>query len=270
MDNFFKLIIFLWGLFFIFLIYIVFDIVKFKNYLQKLRKTPCRCEKELEKIDIYNKLPDELKKTLEFKIKRFLNEKTFIPNFMQINNEIKVLIAFYACLPTIAYKNFCYPGLKYIYIYPHTIIKKHIEQNGVVKKDILISGESVGESVVIAWDEAKREIFHYKKRNVIIHEFAHELDYEDGMIDGIPVFAYNDYDKFKKIFNTSFKKAQKERIIDEYAFTNKAEFFAVTTEYFFLKPHTLKIHYPLLYAEYKNIFKINPEKFYQKPFKSLT
>ena len=263
MDNFFKLILILWGLFFVFLFYLIIDVIKFKNYLNNIKKEPCKCKKELEKIDIYNKLPPELQKTLQFKIKRFLNEKKFIPKFMEINNEIKILIAFYACMPTVAYKNFCYPSLKYIYVYPHTIIKKHIEQNGIVKKEMLISGESLGESVVIAWDEAKKEIFHYKKRNVIIHEFAHELDFEEGSIDGIPVFAYQNFDKFKNILNKNFEKAQKEHIIDEYAFTNKAEFFAVTTEYFFLKPHTLKIHYPLLYAEYKNIFKINPEKFFQ-------
>ncbi len=261
MDNFFKVIIFLWILFFIFFIYNIYDILKFKKYLQNLKKTPCNCKKELKKIDIYNKLPNELKEILEFKIKRFLHEKKFIPRYMQINNEIKTLIAFYACLPTLAYKNFCYPSLKYIYVYPHTIIKKHIEQNGIVKKEMLISGESIGESVVIAWDEAKREIFHYKKRNVIIHEFAHELDFEEGMVDGIPVFAYKNYDKFKEILNKSYEKAQKEHIIDEYAFTNKAEFFAVTTEYFFLKPRTLKTHYPSLYEEYKKIFKFNPEIF---------
>ena len=179
---------------------------------------------------------------------------------MEINEEIKCLIAFYACLPTITYKNFCYPSLKYIYLYPYTIIKKHINQNGIFKKEMLISGESVGDSVIIAWNEAKREIFHYKKRNVIIHEFAHELDFEEGMIDGIPIFAIEDYENFKKIINNTFKKANKERILDEYAFTNIAEFFAVTVEYFFLRPTTLKTHYPDLFNEYKKIFRFDPRK----------
>jgi len=259
LDNFFKLIIILWIVFFIFLIYNLFDIIKFKKYLKKLKKTPCNCQKTLKKLPMYNKLPNEYKEILEFKIKRFLHEKTFIPKYLQINDEIKIMVAFYACLPTIAYKNFCYPSLKYIYIYPHTIIKKHINQNGIIRKDMLISGESLGESVIIAWDEAKREIYHYEKRNVIIHEFAHELDYEEGMVDGIPVFAYKNYETFKNILNKSYEKAKKEKFIDNYAFTNKAEFFAVTTEYFFLRPKTLKTHYPLLYSEYKKIFKIDPE-----------
>ncbi len=260
MDNFLKLIIILWIIFFFFLLYQIFDYIKFKIYLKKLKNKPCICKEYLEKLDYYQKIPKNLKEIIEFKIKRFLIEKQFIPKYMQINDEIKCIIAFYACLPTIAYKNFCYPSLKYIYVYPHTIIKKHINQNGIVKKEMLISGESVGDAVIIAWDEAKRDIYHYQKRNVIIHEFAHELDFEEGMIDGIPVFAIEDFEHFKTIFNKTFQKAVKDRIIDEYAYTNKAEFFAVTTEYFFLRPKTLKVHYPELYKEYIKIFKFDPLK----------
>jgi len=260
LDNFLKLLIILWLVFFLFLIYEIFDYIKFNYYLKSLKNKPCKCKKYFKNSDYNYKIPNELKEILEFKIKRFLNEKKFIPKYMEINEEIKCLTAFYACIPTIAYKNFCYPSLKYIYIYPHTIIKKHINQNGIIKKEMLISGESIGESVIIAWDEAKRDIFHYQKRNVIIHEFAHELDFEEGIIDGIPVFALNDYEHFKKIFNVAFEKAIKDRIIDDYAYTNKAEFFAVTTEYFFLKPKTLKIHYPELYKEYVKIFKFDPLK----------
>ena len=260
MDNFLKLIIILWIIFFLFLLYQIFDYIKFKIYLKNLKNKPCICKKYLEKLDYYQKIPKNLKEIIEFKIKRFIREKEFIPKYMQIDDEIKCIISFYACLPTISYPNFCYPSLKYIYVYPHTIIKKHINQNGIIKKEILISGESVGDTVIIAWDEAKREIYHYQKRNVIIHEFAHELDFEEGIIDGIPIFAINDYEHFKNIFNKTYQKAIKDRIIDEYAYTNKAEFFAVTTEYFFLKPKTLKIHYPELYKEYVKIFKFDPLK----------
>ena len=260
MDNFLKLLIILWGIFLLFLFYEIFDYLRFKFYLKKISKKPCWCKNELSKIDLYNKLPSHLKDIMEYKIKRFITEKTFIPRYLELSEEMKIMTAFYACLPTLAYKNFCYPSLKYIYIYPHTIIKKHIEQyNGIIQKEMLISGESVGDSVIIAWDEAKRDIFKYKKRNVIIHEFAHELDFEDGMIDGIPVFAHNDYKHFQKIFNETYKKTSKEKIIDDYAYTNYAEFLAVTTEYFFLKSNTLKTHYPELYEEYKKIFKFDPE-----------
>jgi len=258
LDNFLKLLILLWGIFFIFLIYQIIDYLKFKIYLKTLKNKPCNCKKYLENIKNYQKLPPHLKEILNFKIKRFINEKIFIPKYMEIDEKIKCLVAFYACLPTIAYKNFCYPSLKYIYIYPHTIIKQNINQNGIIKEEMLISGESIGDSVIIAWDEAKREIFHYKKRNVIIHEFAHELDFEEGEIDGIPIFASLDYEHFKKVFNKTFNQASKDRILDNYAYTNKAEFFAVSSEYFFLKPNTLKLHYPELFEEYKKIFKFDP------------
>ena len=257
MDNFLKFIITLWIIFFIYLLFLFFDYIRYKDFLKSLKNKPCNC-KILEKIEIYNHLPQNLKNILNEKIKRFIYEKKFIPKYLKLTEEIKILIAFYACLPTIAFKNFCYHSLKYIFIYPHTIIKDHINQNGIIKKEVLISGEAVGDSVIIAWNEAKRDIFKYRKRNVILHEFAHELDYEDGVIDGIPVFAHIDYDNFVKIFKKTYNKAIKDRILDEYAYTNYAEFFAVTTEYFFLKPKTLKVHYPELFDEYKKIYKFNP------------
>ncbi len=268
MDNFLKFLITLWGIFFIFLFYEIIDYIKFKSYLESLKNKPCKCSKYLQQLYYYNFLPKNLKTIIDYKIKRFINEKIFIGEYMQINDEIKCIIAFYACLPSIAYKNFCYPSLKYIYVYPHTIIKKHFNQNGIIKKEMLISGESIGDAVIIAWNEAKREIYHYQKRNVIIHEFAHELDFEEGIINGIPIFAFIDYKHFKEIFNESFKKAIKEKILDNYAFTNRAEFFAVTTEYFFLKPKTLQIHYSELFEEYKKIYKFNPIEI-EKKYKNI-
>jgi len=260
LDNFLKLIIVLWFLFFVYLIYLIIEDIKFHFFLKSIEKKPCNC-KILEKIEIYKALPQNLKDILNLKIKRFIYEKKFISKYLNLTEEMKILVAFYACLPTIAFKNFCYPSLKYIYIYPHTIIKDHINQNGIVKKEILISGEAVGESVIIAWDEAKKDIFKYKKRNVILHEFAHELDYEEGIFDGIPIFATVDYENFVSILKRCFKKASKERILDGYAFTNYQEFFAVTTEYFFLRPKTLQIHYPKLFEEYKKIYKFDPLNF---------
>jgi len=81
-------------------------------------------------------------------------------------------------------KIFCYESLKYIYVYPHTIIVNNKSiQNHIAT--FFISGEAVEESVIIAWDEVKKELKYIKEHNVIIHEFAHELDFEEGKINGI-------------------------------------------------------------------------------------
>ena len=130
---------------------------------------------------------------------------------------------------------------------------------GIINKEkLLISGESIGESVIIAWDEAKREIYHYKKRNVIIHEFAHELDFEEGIIDGIP--PVENKEAFEKVVDKYFNMHRTKKFIDNYAFTNKAEFFAVVSEYYFLKPRLLKTQFPELFNEFKKVYQMDTTK----------
>ncbi|WP_456479145.1 M90 family metallopeptidase [Nautilia sp.] len=235
-----------------------------------MQKEPLREEDEkiLNTVPLYKRLSDGNKKILSFKIKRFKTEKQFIGVGIEINNEIKTLISFFACLPTLGYKYFCYPSLNYIYIYPHTVILNNEKNtNGVISKEqFLIEGEAVGDSVVIIWNKAKREIYHNTGRNVIIHEFAHELDFEEGAFDGIPPIEKSLYGEWTKILFKEYEKFRKKillnrflgkySLLDSYAATNKAEFFAVLSEYYFSHPEILKKHFPDIYRELKIFYKI--------------
>ncbi|ACM93628.1 conserved hypothetical protein [Nautilia profundicola AmH] len=273
MDKFKTLLIFLWALFFFFIIFLLIRHFLYLRWLKKLQSTPLdKTDIDvLNKMEVYNKLNEYEKKVIAFKIKRFKKEKEFIGIKINITNEIKTTIAFFACLPTIYNKYYCYDSLKYIYVYPYTIIYNHNNTaNGIMtKEELLISGEAVGESVVIVWDEVKKEIHHNLGRNVIIHEFAHELDFENGIVDGIPPInkafykewtkiMFNEYEKFKQksILNRFLGKYS---LIDSYAATNKAEFFAVMSEYYFMKPCLLKKHFPDIYKELKKFYKVQTD-----------
>ncbi len=270
MNRFEFFLLILWILFFSFLLYLFINRIRYKQWLNNLEKFPLSDEEKniLNKIEISNKLPDNLKNILTFKIHRFKKEKQFLGIGLEINEEIKTVISFFAYLPTLYYKYFCYPFLKYIYVYPYTVILNNSSQkNGIVSKEaILISGEAVGESVVIVWNESKKEAYHNLGRNVVIHEFAHELDFEEGAIDGIPPLPYSQYSEWSKIMfkeynkfkNKIFKKRYlgKYSFIDKYAATNKAEFFAVMSEYYFMKPCLLKKHFPQIYNELKKFYRI--------------
>jgi len=270
MENFKLFLLILWGVFLFFLVFLFINHIRYKKWLKQLEKKPLTDEEKnfLNKIEIYKKLPDNLKQILAFKIHRFKKEKQFVGIGLEINEEIKTVISFFACLPTLYYKYFCYPSLKYIYVYPHTVILNTSSQkNGIVsKEEILISGEAVGESVVIVWNESKKEAYHNLGRNVVIHEFAHELDFEEGAIDGIPPLPYSQYAQWGKIMFKEYNKLKnkilkrhflgKYSFIDKYAATNKAEFFAVMSEYYFMKPYLLKKHFPNIYKELKNFYKV--------------
>ena len=272
-----TLIIALWIIFFIYLAYLLFKFITYKRLIKKLSTIPFPDEyKEyLEKIPQYQKLPKDLKIKIERSILLFINTKKFIGVKLDITNEIKVVISFYACL-IVLNKDECYENLEYIYVYPHTMILNSIQNNGGIynKETFLISGEAVGDSVIISWDEAKKDAYHLKNHNVVIHEFTHELDFESGVVDGVPPLAktkYNEwiniifkkYDEFKNRI-TNHKSLDKYKLINPYGATNEAEFFAVLSEMFWTKPKTLKLHFPAIYKEFRDFFNFDPLSVFKK------
>jgi len=102
-------------------------------------------------------------------------------------------------------------------------------------------------------------------QNVVLHEFAHQLDQEDGAADGAPILErgslyaawarilHEEYERFQRTVKRGFKT-----VMDEYGATHPAEFFAVATETFFEKPHAMKRRNPALYEVLKGYYKLDP------------
>jgi hypothetical protein len=87
---------------------------------------------------------------------------------------------------------------------------------------------------------------------------VHLIDKEDGSVDGIPAIL------LEKQYSIPWMELIRRKIdeiyagksgINPYGAKNKAEFFAVISEYFFERPHLLKRHHPELYSLLKKIFK---------------
>ena len=258
----------------IFILYWIID----SFYKQWKRKTITsmpfskEAQKILNKIPYYQKLSQQDKEKLQKSILLFINEKEFIGKGIEITLEIKVTIAFYACLLLLKIDtNNCYDNLTTIIVYPHTMVIENLRNSGGIysKEEILIDGQSANDTLLVAWDSAKKEAFSLSKDNVLIHEFAHEIDFLDGQIDGIPPLSKAKYQNWAKILYEDFNKLKnkaltnrywgKYKLLGSYAATNEAEFFAVATERFFTKPHSLKKHFPKLYNILKDFYKIDPD-----------
>lgn len=223
----------------------------------------------LQNISHYKRLTQSDKEQMQRAILLFINTKEFVGVHTRVSIEMKLVIAFYACLlllhvsPENGYEN-----LKTVIIYPNTIISKEIHSNGGIftQERFLLEGQSLNDTVLISWHEAKKEAYHPRRNNVIIHEFAHEIDFMDGEIDGIPPMQGSKYQawakKLHKHFNALSQVVQKNRewgkykLLGEYASTNEAEFFAVATELFFEKPNSLKQNFPDIYNELLDFYKI--------------
>ena len=121
-------------------------------------------------------------------------------------------------------------------------------------------------AVVLAWDSARHGAADPDSGgNLILHEFAHQLDFENRGIDGVPVLAtHGDYVAWGRIMSAEFdalrraQAAETPTLLDTYGATNPAEFFAVCTEAFFEKPSALKSRHPALYEELRRFFRQDP------------
>jgi len=246
-----------------------------KRRLKRLSSLPFKEEyrEYLRKTPHYKNLSDEDKKKIEKSIIIFTNTKKFIGVKIEVTDEMKVIIAFYACLLLLhKTETNCYDNLETIIIYSHAVALENIQAQGGIytKEQFLIDGQAANDVVVIIWHDAKKEAYHLRHDNVIVHEFAHEIDFMDGEIDGVPPIEHSKYDEWSRVVLGDFKKLNnvvlknrdwgKYKILGAYAGTNEAEFFAVATERFFESPKTLKKHFPELYKELKDFYQIDTVK----------
>ncbi len=217
-------------------------------------------EEALQKIPHYQALPEDLKEKLRPRMLFFIETKEFIGVKTEVTDEMRAVIAFYACLMVVNIPDECYDELVTILIYPYEVIAKEIRDNGGIYSEerLLLEGQSIADTVVIAWRDAKKQAYHLYPHNVVVHELAHVLDFEDGLPDGVPPLQRSLHHRWTRVLHRRYKelkeRAQKGRnwgeykLLGAYAATNEAEFFAVASELFFQKPLTLKRHFPELYG----------------------
>src|SRR5881275_376624 len=208
-------------------------------------------------------------------IQVFLAEKRFEGcGGLAITDEIRVTIAAQACLLLLHRETDYFPGLLTILVYPSAYmveekrqIEDHVWEEGTMTR-LGETGRRMG-SLVVSWDAAKSGAADPSDgKNVVLHEFAHQLDYENFAADGTPALATRKQQlAWREVMRTEFAslRAAEETgiptLLDTYGATNAAEFFAVSTEAFFERPVMLRAQHPRLYAELQNYFRQNPVEF---------
>src|SRR5204863_1858260 len=131
-----------------------------------------------------------------------------------------------------------------------------------------LMGESWGDGVVvISWDDAVRGARNPGDGdNVVLHEFAHQLDAEDGVSDGAPILSPSALRTWGGVLSREYERLRQDAAhdrrsaLDEYGATNEAEFFAVATETFFEKPVQLEREHPALYAQLQQFYRQDPAR----------
>jgi Mlc titration factor MtfA (ptsG expression regulator) len=233
----------------------------------KVRARPFSDEQRaiLEKnVPYVAKLTAEEREELVGHVQVFLDEKSFEgAGGLEMTDEIRITIAAQACLLLLHRDTDYYPGLLSIIVYPSTFVRKG--RKGMLEQDTTLLGESHSfDRVVVAWDSAKLGAKNFQDaHNVVLHEFAHQLDYEDGLYDGTPELPNRSAIRtWAKVFSEEFKALAEhgDSVLDSYGAENSAEFFAVATEAFFEKPVQLREKHPELYAQLVLYFQQDPAK----------
>lgn len=225
----------------------------------------------IDRLPFVAKLPITDQKQLQLLIKIFLADKTFYGCAGQeIDDDIRVTVAAQACLLVLNQGRTPYPDLESILVYPSTFVATREVANelGLVSTNhIAMLGESWSQGkVVLAWDNVKKGVMNLQDgQNVVLHEFAHQLDHESGSTNGAPVLSTRGaYRSWAHSFSEEFEELQKDAargrhsLMDHYGATNPAEFFAVATETFFERPKEMASHHQELYQQLKNYYKLDP------------
>lgn len=245
-----------------------------KRRREKLRSKPLSDKQRAivrRNVPYVARLSADDQRELEGHMQVFLAEKTFEGcGGLVMTNEIKLTIAAQACILLLHRETDYYPGLDSILVYPSAYVVRNTPQrlgNYVVEGDEVRLGESwVRGAVVLAWDAVQRGASNsHDGHNVVLHEFAHQLDAEDGSMDGAPILGKRSlYAPWARALGTEYEEliervaAHQPGDIDDYGAINPAEFFAVVTEAFFEQGVKLKGRHPELYEVLRAFYRQDP------------
>src|SRR5437763_804174 len=194
-------------------------------------------------LPIFRRLPPEDQTELLGHVQVFLAEKHFEGcGGLELTDEIRVTIAAQACLLLLHRETDYYPHLITILVYPsgYTAYEaRHLEGNIWEEGGQDRLGHTARRlgAMVLAWDSAKRGAADPSDgRNLVLHEFAHQLDFEDRHTDGAPALATRaEYLAWARVMQREYEALRKAdetgapRVLDTYGATNPAEVFAVAT-----------------------------------------
>ncbi len=185
----------------------------------------------------------------------------------EITDEVKVTVAGQASLLLLGLQDNYFDAVPSILVYPRQYL---IPQTEPLGGECALEGELAVEGVahrrgpvILSWEETLAEgrdpgLGH----NLVLHEFAHQLDLQDGEINGTPLIRDRDLDRrWQEVMTAEYERliesADEGRptLIDDYGATNPGEFFAVVTECFFTRPVAMRRRHRALYELFRDYYR---------------
>ncbi|MEO0765367.1 MAG: M90 family metallopeptidase [Pseudomonadota bacterium] len=220
-------------------------------------------------VPLATKLPPPLREPFEGKVALFLNQVDLVGcNGLEVTDEMALSIAAQAAL-LVVNTDAWYRNLTTVLIYPGAFTSRQTTQDGyvVTEKEVVRLGESWSRGpVVLSWKDAQQGgLNDADGHNVVLHEFAHQLDDLSGQTDGAPPMADGQsFAMWRKVIVDAYERhvtntdAGRKTVIDPYGAQSHEEFFAVAVEAFFEKPRALRRSEPEVYDQLATLLNVDP------------
>jgi Mlc titration factor MtfA (ptsG expression regulator) len=223
-------------------------------------------------VPAFHHLPEPDRRELLGHTRVLLEEKRFEGlGGLDMTDEIRVTIAAQAALLLLHRERPTYfPSVKSILVYPHAYVvpTKQVGPGGMVTEGNQVRlGESwTRGNVVLSWRDALHGALDAGDgHNLVLHEFAHQLDSEWGGMEGAPELTRKGcMASWARVLGDEYKNLRRaaihghDTLLNRYGATNPAEFFAVVTEAFFEQPRAMKAHHPDLYHQLSCFYNQDP------------
>lgn len=183
-----------------------------------------------------------------------------------VTDEMKMLVSAQASLLALGLDDDVFRKVTSVILHPRTVVlrgTRRVEGGLVSDSPYSVSGQAHhGGPVVLAWSTTAFEARHPDRgQNVVYHEFAHQLDMLDGMIDGMPPIRDASLrERWVRACTAEYQAIRRgeERVLREYAGVDTGEFFAVATESFFSTPVAVRDGSPALYSVLREFYGQDP------------
>ena len=185
---------------------------------------------------------------------------------LELDDEMRLTIAATACLLLLHLPYPKFAALRRVLVYPDTFVPVQLQSrhSAVQTQAVPTLGQAWRDGIVVlSWTSVLAGNAQAgDEHNVVLHEFAHVLDGEDGVFDGTPILDSPDaVREWGRIFAAEFDRQQdavnhaQDVALDPYGTTNRAEFFAVATEAFFEAGERFRERLPDLYEQLRRFYR---------------
>lgn len=235
-----------------------------KREARKRRAPPAdwrtRLWRDIPQADI---VPAVRRPLYEQRVERFLLDKRFIGcGGLSVDDDMRIAIAALACLLALRDGEALFPAVRSVLLYPDAFLVQHDEPDelGLVNDGPV---EQIGESwqgdrVVLSWADVQAAL-DGDEVNVVVHEFAHQLDDANPHSEGAPPLA--DYAHWSSVMQHEYERLRRHRrppVFDAYGAQSPGEFFGVVSEAFIQRPVETRRHHAALYALLADYYRLDP------------